>query len=151
MVSSLKALRSSGRLSQTWATWPWRWMSSVGMFMGCSLGSHAEHAKARFANRRVQAGTQAQGQHAPCVRRADHAIVPQAGRGVIGMTLLLVLLADGGFEGGFLVRAPLAALALDAVTLDRGQHAGGLFAAHHADARVGPHPQKTRIERAPAH
>ena len=37
------------------------------------------------------------------------------------------------------------------VALDRGEHAGRLLAAHHRDARVGPHPQQPRLVGAAAH
>ena len=40
---------------------------------------------------------------------------------------------------------------LDAVALDRGQHAGRLLAAHDADARVRPHPQEARAIGTAAH
>src|SRR3989475_7233835 len=66
-------------------------------------------------------------------------------------SLILVLLADGGLEGLFLLGRPLAALGLDAVALDGGQHAGRLLAAHDRDARVGPHPQEARRIGAAAH
>src|SRR5690606_2040943 len=33
----------------------------------------------------------------------------------------------------------------------RGQYRGGLFAAHHRDPRVGPHPQETAAVGAAAH
>mgnify|MGYP003865887849 CR=1 FL=1 len=45
--------------------------------------------------------------------------------------------ADGG--GG-----EVAAFASNLIALDRGQHARRLFAAHHADAGIGPHPQEAR-------
>src|SRR5699024_9337499 len=51
----------------------------------------------------------------------------------------------------FLLGRPAFAAFLDAVALDRGQHAGGLLAAHHADARVGPHPEEARAVGAAAH
>ena len=44
-----------------------------------------------------------------------------------------------------------AALGLDAVAPHGGEHARGLLAAHHADARVRPHPQEARRVRAAAH
>src|SRR5690606_32520335 len=62
-----------------------------------------------------------------------------------------VLLADGRLEGVLVAGAPFAAARLDAVALDRRQHAGGLLAAHHADARVRPHPQEARAVGAAAH
>ena len=46
------------------------------------------------------------------MRRVDHAVVPQAGGGVVRVALVLVLLADGRLEGFFVVLAPDAALGL---------------------------------------
>ncbi|MNT16741.1 hypothetical protein D3C72_1518570 [compost metagenome] len=67
------------------------------------------------------------------------------------MALVFVLILDRLFEGRFLVRAPLPALALDAVALDGRQHGSGLVAAHDGNARIGPHPHETRGKRAAAH
>ena len=67
------------------------------------------------------------------------------------MALDLVLGADGRLEIGFFLVAPLPAAALDTVALDGGQHAGGLVAAHHADAGVGPHPEQARRVGAATH
>src|SRR5205814_4503618 len=80
-----------------------------------------------------------------------HAVVPQPRARVVRMSLVLELVEDGLPEGGFLVGAPAPALRLDAVALHRGQHAGRLLAAHHADARVGPHPEEARAVGAAAH
>src|SRR5450830_1096313 len=113
--------------------------------------SHAEDTKSSVFDRCIAGGRQAQGQHAAGVGGVDHAVVPQAGGGVVGVALVFVLLTDRGLEGFFFVSAPLAALGLDAVTLDGGQHAGRLLAAHDADAGVGPHPQEARAVGAAAH
>ena len=67
------------------------------------------------------------------------------------MALRFVLLADRRLESGLLLGTPGLAGGLDTVALDRGQHAGGLLAAHHRDARVRPHPQETRAVSAAAH
>ena len=42
-------------------------------------------------------------------------------------------------------------LARELIALHRGQHARGLLAAHHRDARVRPHPQEARLVGAAAH
>ena len=84
-------------------------------------------------------------------RRVDDPVVPQARGGVVGMALALVLGADRRLERALRRRAPAAAAALDAVAPHGGEHVGGLLAAHDADARVRPHPQKARSEGAPAH
>src|SRR5258708_19267002 len=67
------------------------------------------------------------------------------------MALPLVLLADRALERLLLVLRPRAALRLDAVAADGREHGGGLLAAHHGDARVGPGPEKSRVEGAAAH
>ena len=67
------------------------------------------------------------------------------------MALELVLIADRRLEGFFLFLAPAPALGLDAVAAHGGQHARRLFAAHHADARIRPHPQEARAVGAAAH
>src|SRR5690606_31643922 len=90
-------------------------------------------------------------QHAAGVGRVDDAVVPQPRGGVPGAALVFVLLADRSLEGLFLFGRPVAAAGLDAVAAHGGQHAGGLFAAHHADARVGPHPQEAGTVGAAAH
>src|SRR5690625_3988864 len=74
----------------------------------------------------------------------DDTVIPEACRGVIRMALGFVLLAQRLLEGFLLLLAPLVALALDAVALDGGQDARGLFATHDRDTRVGPHPEKPR-------
>src|SRR5690606_19669390 len=100
---------------------------------------HPEHAVARRSlDRGVDAGREAQSKHASRVGRVDDAVVPQAGGGVPGAALGFVLLADRRLERVFLLRAPAAAARLDAVAFHRGQHAGGLLAAHHADPRIRP-------------
>ena len=67
------------------------------------------------------------------------------------MAFAFVLVAYGRFEGFFLVLRPRAAFGFDIVATHRGQHACCLFATHHADACVGPHPQEPRRKRATAH
>src|SRR5690606_6908965 len=89
--------------------------------------------------------------HAARVGRVDDAVVPQARGRVPGAALGLVLLADRGLERVLLLRAPAAAAGLDAVALDRGQHAGRLLAAHHRDPRVRPHPQEAAAVGAAVH
>src|SRR6056297_3277924 len=58
------------------------------------------------------------------------------------MALIFILVADGRLELFFLVGAPCLAGRLQAVALDRGQHAGGLLAAHDRDAGIRPGPQE---------
>src|SRR6201996_4650459 len=53
--------------------------------------SHPEDAELHVGNRRVEAGRQAQRQHAARVGGVDHAVVPQARAGEIRVALRLVL------------------------------------------------------------
>src|SRR5690606_29032624 len=113
---------------------------------------HPEHAVARRSlDRGVEAGRDAQSKHAPRVGRVDDAVVPQAGGGIPWAALGFVLLADRGLERVLFLGAPAAAAGLDAVALHRGQHAGRLLAAHHADPRVRPHPQEAAAVGAAVH
>src|SRR4051812_26893647 len=105
-------------------------------------GLHAEYAEAPLLDRRVHRCRDGQAEYATRVGRVDDAVVPQPRAGVIGMTLALVLVAHGRLEGFFVLRAPCATTGFDAIAADRGQHRRGLLATHHADARVGPHPQE---------
>src|SRR6185312_4880225 len=75
----------------------------------------------------------------------------QPGARVVRVTLQLVLLAQRRLERLLFGGRPVPALRLDAVALDGSEHAGGLLTAHHADARVRPHPQEARRVRATAH
>src|SRR5215831_1022020 len=58
------------------------------------------------------------------------------------MALSIVLIADRLLERLFLFLAPGLATFLQGITLHGGQHARGLLAPHHRDARIGPHPQQ---------
>ena len=60
------------------------------------------------------------------------------------MRLVAKLVEHRLFEGQFFFSAPAAALGLNGIAFDSGQHTGSLLAAHHANARVRPHPQKAR-------
>ena len=52
---------------------------------------HAEHAEVRWFDRRVEAGGKGESEHPAGVGRIDDAVVPEAGAGVVGVTLALVL------------------------------------------------------------
>src|SRR5690606_37683581 len=67
------------------------------------------------------------------------------------MPFALVLLADRALEGFFFLGAPAAAARFDAVAAHGGQYAGGLFAAHDGNARVGPEVEHTWPKGAPTH
>src|SRR5215469_8313038 len=112
---------------------------------------HAEEPETRVLVRRVAHGCERERQDPPCLQRIDHAIVPEPRRSVVGMALALVLLANRLFESILLLGRPTAARSLELSALHGGEHARGLLAAHHGDARVGPLKEKSRRVRAPAH
>ena len=70
-----------------------------------------------------------------------HAIVPQAGAGVVGVALRLVLVAYVFHKGILFGLRPGLAARLEPVAAHRGQYVSCLFAPHHGDAGVGPGPQ----------
>src|SRR5665647_1450550 len=112
---------------------------------------HAEKPKFRVLNRHIARGRKTQRQHAARVGRIDDAVVPQARRGEIGVTLHFILITNRRLKVFFFLGTPLLTLALDAITAHRGQHTGRLLATHHGDACVGPHPQKARAISTTAH
>src|ERR1700758_5446425 len=76
--------------------------------------SHPEDAEFRRQDRRVQRRRERQAEYAARLRGIDHAVVPQSRGRVVGVTLRLVLRADGRLERLLFLRAPLSALRLDA-------------------------------------
>src|SRR4051812_7883896 len=76
--------------------------------------SHAEDAVADVLERRVGAGGQGQTQHGAGVGGVDDAVVPEPGGGVVGVSLVLVLLADRRLERLLLLGRPLLPAGLDA-------------------------------------
>src|SRR5262249_58771336 len=98
----------------------------------------------RLRRRRIEPGGERKSEHGAGIGGVDDAVVPDAGAGVVGVALLLVLLADRRLEGLLVGGAPAAALGLDRLLPQQAEHAGGLLAAHDRDARVRPHPQKAR-------
>src|SRR5690606_33833381 len=89
------------------------------------MTSHPEHAEPRLVDRRVETGRQAEGQNAARLLRCDDAIIPQARRRVVGVTLALELLEDGRFELRLLLDAPRLPFGLDIVPPHRRQHGRG--------------------------
>src|ERR1051326_915416 len=83
--SSLKALRTSGRLRVTRTTGPSVSMSSVIMLHGPRGASrlHAKHAELRVGNRRVERRRQAERERLTRFGRIQNPIVPQARGGVV--------------------------------------------------------------------
>ncbi len=68
-----------------------------------------------------------------------------------GCPSCFVLGADRRAERLLVRRAPRATLRFDRIAADRREHDGRLLAAHHRDARIGPHPQEARAEGTSAH
>src|SRR6185295_13184836 len=89
--SSLNALRTSGRFSETYSTGPSRrtirWLNMRPL--------HSEDAEARFRNRRIAGDRQAERERRSCVDRIENPVVPQPGSGVVGRAFVLVLLQNG--------------------------------------------------------
>src|SRR5580658_1606637 len=112
---------------------------------------HAEHAEARRLLRGVAYRRQAKAQHAPGVTWVDDPIVPQPRRGIIGMPLALVLLADRALEGLLILLRPLPRAAFELIALDGRQHARRLLPAHDGNTRVRPLEQEARRIGAAAH
>ena len=59
---------------------------------------HPEHAKALCARGDFSTTDKRQAQHRASFGRVDHAIIPQAGGGVVGLPGALVLFQDRAFE-----------------------------------------------------
>src|SRR4051812_40361973 len=148
MIASSNALWRSGRLRVTSPSGPWRSRASAADIL---RSLHAEDAEARLLERGLLHDFEREPEHAARVGGVDDAVVPQPGAGVIGVSLALVLLANRRLEAFLFLRGPLAAAALDAVALHRGEHRRRLLAAHHRDACIRPGPQEARVECTPAH
>src|SRR5262245_59709597 len=67
----------------------------------------------RLWRRRVEPGGERQSEHGTGISGVDDPIIPQPRRGVIGMALPLVLLAQRSLESLLIGRAPAAAPGLD--------------------------------------
>src|SRR4051795_9833011 len=101
--------------------------SSPGTFGAESPESHPEDAVAELTQRRVGARREGEPEHGAGLRGIDHAVVPEAGGGVVRMALVLVLLADRRLERLFLLGRPLLAACLEPVAANLGEHAGCLL------------------------
>src|SRR5438128_613872 len=112
---------------------------------------HSEHPELRLLDRCVVRDRESEAEVGARLGGIDHAVVPEARGRIVGAPFSLVLLQDGIGDGALLLGRQLLPLPRELVTLDRGQHAGGLLAAHHADPRVRPHPEEARRIRAAAH
>src|SRR6195256_1656355 len=145
--SASKAFIAFGRLRVKVATPSSTRVSTVEVM----ARSHPEDAEFRQPDRLVHRRRQAERQRHARVDRIEDTVVPQPRRGVIGMALAVVLLADRLLESFFLLLRPRPAPRLDIVAPHGGEHARRLLAAHHRDARAGPHPQEARPVGTAAH
>src|ERR1041384_7483226 len=125
--------------------------SVLARWMDIGISSHSKNAEPGFLDRCVEGRRERERQRAASLPGRDHSVVPKPRGGVVGMALLLILVEDGSLEVLFLLLAPGAALGLDSVAFHRGENRSRLLPAHHRDAGVRPHPEKTRAESAPAH
>src|SRR3990167_2504765 len=112
---------------------------------------HAEDAETGRLDRGVEAGRQRQGKNVAGLWRVDDAVIPEAGAGIVGVALMLVLLKNWLLDLRLFLSREAQASTFGLLTLDLHQHASGLFTAHHGNARVRPHPQETRIVGTTAH
>ena len=99
----------------------------------------------------VKRGRKRQRQNPPRFPRRDNAVVPEAGGRVVGRPLGLVFGPNWRLERFLVGLRPFAPFRLERVAPQRREHARRLFAAHDADARVGPHEEEARRIGAPAH
>src|SRR5438132_30208 len=121
--------RSVSLESASWCiTYPFTSATPAKNSMPTAIAPHANAA----SQVRVPRRGEAEGENGPRLERVDDAVVPQAGGRVIGRALRLVLLADP------LLEALPAGVVLERA--DESEDRRGLVAAHHADARVRPHP-----------
>src|SRR6195952_2527890 len=132
-VSNIVSTPHRGSLRKTtrtcWRKSPWR-------------RSHPEDAVADVLEGRVGARGQGQAEHGAGLRGVDHAVVPEPRRGVVGVALELVLVADRRLERLLVGGRPVLTAGLQPVAPDLGQHTGRLLAAHDRDPRVGPGEQE---------
>src|SRR6185369_16928975 len=151
-VSASRAFISFGRLSVSVAT-PFSTpvITVLAITDEVIVRSHPEDAELRRTDRLVHRRRERQPERHARIDGIEDAVVPQPRRGVVGMALALVLIADRLLEFLFLFLGPGAAFGLDVVAPHRCQHARRLFAAHHRDTGRGPHPQETRAIGAAAH
>src|SRR5207247_10776048 len=104
---------------------------------------HSKNAESRLLDRRVEGRRNRKRQDAARFLRRDHSDVPKARRGIVGMSLPLVLVEDGALEVLFLLLAPRAALRLAPLASRRGETGVGLLPSHHREPGVRPHPDYT--------
>src|SRR5437763_10784975 len=105
-----------------------------------SIDLHPEDAKLRLLNRCVVRDRKAEAEVGAGVGGIDDAVVPEARGRVVRRTFRLVFLQHGIGDGALFLGAQLLARARELIAFHRRQHARGLLASHHADARVRPHP-----------
>src|SRR3954463_11200327 len=84
---------------------------------------HPEDAVADVFHGGVGAGGQGQAEDGAGLRGVDHAVAPEPGRGVVGVSLRRVLAPDRLPDRLFVLGRPLLAAGLEAVAADGRQHA----------------------------
>src|SRR4051794_21773492 len=105
-----------------------------------SIGLHPEDTKLRRVDRCVVRDGKGEAEVRAGVGGIDHAVVPEARGRVVGRTFRLVLLQHRIGNGALFLGTELLARARELIAFDGRQNARRLLAAHHADARVRPHP-----------
>src|SRR4030042_660203 len=117
------------------------------IFSNMTASLHAEQAVTlgSAVNGSVERGRDGQSQDVSCLCRIEDTVVPEIGRGVVGVALLfrhgddrLLNRLDRFFGEG---RLPLPR---ELIVFHGDEHVGRLFAAPDADLGVGPHPQDAR-------
>src|SRR5437762_11762877 len=125
---------------------------AIRIFAIRSMALHPEDAEGVGApDDLVERGAERDAEGGPRVARVDDAVVPDAGRRVERVRLLLDLLLDRPPHGLVLRLVVGLPGALGGPAPDDGQHAGQLLGPHHRHAVVRPGEQEARLVRPPAH
>src|SRR4030095_68222 len=112
---------------------------------------HSEDAKTRIRNRRVERRRQAERQRLTRLDGIEDAVIPESRGGVVGRSFAVVFFEDGIADRLLVFGRQRLAFTRGLIALARGGAPRRLIATHDRDARVGPHPQETRLVGAAAH
>src|SRR3989442_12874367 len=91
-------------------------------FVSIVVASHPKNPEARLRDRRVVRRRQPERERAPGLGRIQNAVVPDARRGVIGRSLVLVFLEDRLADRPFFLPRERPALPPELVAVPGGQH-----------------------------